>query len=421
MKTRTTWRRVGVALALLLVIALAALVAFDLVSERQARAGRQTFEREFGSLTLESLVRPWLDHEDNAATWIQAGSAALALSPEQGEAATKLVRSNLADWGETERLEAAALVESARPAVEILSRALPLEKSNFAIDYTEGVRTPIPPLMPILDATRILRIDGRLAILEGDVDRVLHDVALTGRIGDALADESLLIVALMGLAVDRQAIGLIYEALPLLEPDDLARAVTSLESRDRTASFARAVRGEAAMIASISFDERVLPQYPALLRRPLALLAGPLYKRQSVRIYEGLRQLIESLDAPGGGVEAQPAETPSLLVPDLAGMLLPNLVGTSDSLRETEAARRLAWSALETYRRAREQTGYPEEAWLAPGTEPDLYAGGPVRYVRREDGSALLAADAAAERWAGRYEGRRQFPGPPYVWRLPAL
>lgn len=413
-------RRVVVVLGLLLVVALAVLLALDLAASRRLAAAQERFEADVAPLEYASLLRPALDNTSNAATWIQAGASALVLSAEHQEAAAELARRKGSEWSAADRDVAAALAAEAGPAFELLEKSLSIAASDFGIEYPAGINAELPDLMPLLRVVRLARIRGSLAVHQGERRRALRDLAIIGRVGDALGDESLLITAIVTMGADWHYLGLLKEALPLLESGDLERIAADLARRGRGVTLERALRADATMVSRTSAADfaDATSNGRGLLARPVVWLSSGWYKRETARALDSFRLLIGNLQRTVPEGERLMAERSF----DGPGehMLVPNLRWTVARYRATEAARLLAASALATRLAGLATGAYAVEPILLPATEPDPFAGGEITFERRADGSALLAAPAAAELWEARDSNQRR-PPPPFAWELPPI
>ena len=151
--------------------------------------------------------------------------------------------------------------------------------------------------------------------------------------------------------------------------------------------------------------------------RPLAgaatWLTSGWYRKETAVALDTFRQLIADLERTVPASEKEAAGR-------WEHIMVPNLRAVVVRYRETEAARLLAMSAVATYRDALAEGSYGAGPTLAPGADPDPFAGGALVFERHEDGSARLSAPAAAELWTKLNDIPRRLP-PPFVWELPAV
>lgn len=411
-------RRVGVVLAVLLVLVLAATLALSLYGQWLSARALERYEAVFGPADLARFIRPEVPETDNAATWLTAGAGAIVLSSE-GRALVRRREGQQLAWSGAEIELAGRIVESNEPALALLRRAAGCAGSSYSLDYRQGAEMELPPLVELLDAASLLWIDARLALEAGDLPRLRIDLATLARLADTLASESLLITVLVALATDRHYLDLVHRLVTGGADQALLDDVEAvLAGRDRQADYLRSLAAEGAMSFGLwseslpVLDSIWLPGWlQALLNRVGAQLLLPAV----LDVFSAVGELVAK---PWPQILAASAERPAggFLKP-LAAMLYPNLIDSIGRLKAVQSASRLALEAIRQ-RRALASAGAYHSADGPPRIDP--YTGQEVRVDLRSDGSLVLSAPEAQELWQARYPHLKRFGAPPFTWALPA-
>lgn len=408
-------RRAAVVLAIGLVVLLAASLGLVVYGEWRLARATERFEATLGSSDLERFMRPELPAAENAATWLQAGAAAIVVSEDRGF--DDLRARGAAPWGEEATGLARRLVEDNGPALELLWRAVGCAGSSYELDYRLGPQTNLPPLVDLLMASRLLAIDGRLALVDGDMGRLRLDLATLDRLADSLAEESLLITALLAMGVDREYLHLVHrlvtggggEAL-------LAEIEAALAGRERQAAFLRSLAGDGSMVPRSSAWMLQEPGGGPLgwARRQLARPAEKLLLADLLDEYSAIGELA-AMPWPEV-VAASEARIAAGFPRFFAVSLYPNLVDGVGKLKAGQSVTQLALEAIR-YRRALARDGaYP----TARPALVDPYTGGEVRVEHRPDGGVSLEVPGGLDLWHVSHP-KQSRPGlHRFSWTLPA-
>ncbi len=418
-------RRLAVVAAIVVVLLLAALLAFRWWGQARLKSATTAFEQEIGSLDPSRFLLPALPDEENAAVWLLAGAQAIVITSDAKAAWIEGLSVPLDSWTPELRETVGELVESNEPGIELLMRALPLEMSNFGIRYDEGLDAEIPPVIELLRAGKLIRLDTRLAVRGGQIERLGRDIAVLDNLARSLGRESQLITALITLSLDRLLVETAQEVVQsgLAEPALLRDLHFRLQDRDRVELLRRAFASEASLVATTSADQ-LLPENASVVSKASSWFVEPPY---IALMLEGHAELAAILNAPFVTIREYYNSEQGLPAWKVFGFLLPNLLDAIGKVKAYETSRWLALESLKLRLKCLEQGGYPSR--LEAGSAkldlavPDLrepYAGGTLVIEMTEDGQPILSAPEAIDLWGREYPEPQTVKAPPLVWKLPA-
>ncbi|MCP3957577.1 MAG: hypothetical protein GY719_06960 [bacterium] len=393
-----------------------------------------------------------LPKEENAAKRLLEGTKALELSDSERRRITEAWHLARHEWSPELEASVRALIGRHRGGLEILHEVAALERSSFGIKYRDGYyrdghTTFKPPDLALVDIARLLNVEGRLALADGDVDGGLAAAGALARIATSLQQESIPSYLLIALSVERSLNRLVFESLEKSEPRDAnARLLTELEAVLPAWDWQKRAREILVINGSMwSADVREDVSLPWLVRFLFGHLAG-------AEALVGTRKSIEMIPLPYGRAQgrfdaASPRPSRSLValfrVWQLreVGVQLGQLSFTSrDALvtfrqmlatlpRSTArdpsanswgrfiglylkcqviaAERQLLRAALALRRDGIVHGGYPpERPASAVLAKPSPFTGQLIAYRLGDDGSLVLELEGAqellAERWGGR-------------------
>ncbi len=214
-------RRAGVAVAVFLLLVLAAGVALHLF-------GRLRFARavaELEALVGEEVVfdfahleTPTLPRSENAAELLLPGAETLDWPDGARDLLKQAWLLPRREWDPELERRVGALCEHNHAGLEALHRAAGIERSSYGIRYGDGVAALIPDLLPFIPAAKLLSVEGRLALADGDVDGGLAAARALARIARSLDQEHYLITALIEAVVERSLNRLVFDVLQETEP-----------------------------------------------------------------------------------------------------------------------------------------------------------------------------------------------------------
>ncbi|MFL6196344.1 MAG: hypothetical protein ACJ75H_19340, partial [Thermoanaerobaculia bacterium] len=184
-------------LAVLLTLLALLLLAFFLPTLLNARAMKR-LEKEAGPLRVERFLRQGVP-ADNPGSRLLAIGKALDIPPAGHELLRRASRSDLDVAAERPRI-AGLLAKNA----EILQQARSIGSgpSSLNIDYAVW-DARLPNLLHQMDLARLLYLQGRLALADGDAPGVLDVARSLGRQAEVLESEPLMVVQILGLFSER--------------------------------------------------------------------------------------------------------------------------------------------------------------------------------------------------------------------------
>ncbi len=374
----------------------------------------ERFEAVLGPADLARFSRPEVAESENAATWLVAGAGAVVLAGDQ----RGLIGAGGSPWDAGELALARRVVDDNAPALELLHRAAGCAASSYSIDYRQGPNVELPPLIELLRAGKLLWIDGRLALAAGHTARLETDLAALDRLAESLAGESLLVAALVAGAVDRHYLDLAH--LLVTEGSEdlelLARVEAVLAGRDRQVDYLRSLAAEGAMLLSLAPDKVLVggAGSPSWLWVRLNRLASPLLTPAMLDEFSAVAELV-AMPWPEV-VAASEARREQPFPRSFAVTLYPNLIDSIGKLKAGQSVNRLALEAIRQKRGLLTGGAYREPA--APRIDP--YSGREVLVEQRPDGTLLLEAPGALERWHAQHPGGTRLGDPHFSWVLPA-
>ncbi len=221
-RVRRALYRAYIAAIVVVLMALAAGVALHLY-------GRFCFARataELEALLGEELVfdfsyleKPRLPKEKNAAERLLDGARALDLSVSEWRLISEARNLGRHEWSSELEEDVRTLIGRNRAGLKILHEAAAIERSSFGInDYG------VPEIFDLLapdhrsDVARLLNVEGRLALADGDVDGGLAAAGAIARIATALQQEHHVICVVFALALERSLNRLVFEVVERKEP-----------------------------------------------------------------------------------------------------------------------------------------------------------------------------------------------------------
>lgn len=404
--------------ALGLLIAAACVVAF--IQHRGARrlaAAMERFELDVGALDPAAHAPPDLPDSENAAHWLQQGSAELTLSDAD--------RSTLADfWKHDEKVPGPAVVDllerNAR-AIEHFRRAGELTRSSWGVPYAAGPEA-MPDLLGQLVAMKVLLADARVGLAGGDRPRVLAGGRALAAMRRALEREPAFFFQIVATAVQPAHHRLIQDLL-MSDSADAALLEELAGQLDAGAepSLRAAIAVEASWLAG-GLDDLASEERPTLsekLRRVPVRLWAPWEIAAGLDLY---RRLAQASELPATRItdfmQSRPSSAPIIGI--IAEMLIPNLIDAVEKHRAGDAARRLAGLAVDLRLHASRHGAYPEDLGSYPAAAaPDPYADGGLRYEVRPGGTVELSFPDAESLWREKYP-HGSHHGTRLAWTLPA-
>ena len=354
MNTRGLRRALGI---LLLLVAM--LIAFGWVVRRTGESKLATakvlFESEVGSLRLRDYALPEPSENENCALWLERATEVLVAPAHDPDARGSFLDREWGTWSEQERADAGAWIETNQEALSLLEPCLEASGSSFGFRYEEGFDAEVPPMLELYRIGRLAATDLRLAVLEGDIERVSRDTTLLRQLSTSLARESFLVSALLHLGVERLRVVAAEDVLEaeVVDPTLLRQVRDHLGSLDSAEALRRSLGGEAAAVLKAVENRDPATLDEGRLARTAAEVFEPGRLAELLDFY---REIALSVDAvgvdrldPGASSGSAMGTNPHLLV-------APNILAAVDKLRTVERDRDLLTRALDL---RLESLGYP--------------------------------------------------------------
>lgn len=424
---RITLRRIGLAAAALLLIALATLTAARVHGSMVLDDAAARFEEAVGPLEFEAYRPDPAPDRENAALPILDALDRLEDRKGEGNYRNELVtlklrnRRAIDDGSPEEAARGRELLASSPQVLALLHRAAGRPGSSFGLDYAAGPQMEIPKLLLALEAADLLFAEARLAWLDGRPDDAVRAVETLASLASALETEAPLIFQLVGQAVEVLQYRAIQDGLAVggLPPEVLRSLRLSARERDRSELLRLSLGAEGSMVYSI---RRGGPLAEAFAN-------SQSYYGQFQRAWQadgwvagGLDYYSEVAEAFPSLIYAQMVEQGDLMrpPPQYRASLVADLRSSLGTFLGTEALARLARLAVDLALAGAESGALPEELPAAPEAGPGPFTGIPPVYERSAGGSATLTIPGADELWRGLKPGRegREHEAPLFRWRL---
>lgn len=388
----TQFRRTALAAAVVLLIGLMALTVVRVT--RLVGAGEPQQVYDLTDLDAADLEKAPLPDEENAAAWLRAGAAAIVWTETEKGTIGEATLAAYDRWPTGLSSQARATLQRHSGALETLHRAAPIERSNYGIHYSQGIEAEMPAdLLGLLDASRLLMVEARIALADGDQRRTLTALETMARLGTSLQDEPTTITTLVGIACERMMLTVAAEVTESAHP-----RVASRDVLDELEGTLAATEGHE--IVSRLFDGWTAVLEVELNRRAAASEVENLPDIDRDRLRRLRAQLLELLEVPYGTDPARfdrPLE--GVVVESYPQAVLEDVQGFAkviERLQVLQAQRRLVRAGISMRRIGLSKGAYPvERPSVAELAGPDPFTGRLLGYRPRIDGSLELALDGA--------------------------
>ncbi len=421
---RRTVRVVGVAL----VVALAGLLALRIYGNRRLAAAERVFASKVGPMAGNPYASQRVPDEENAAVYLRAGAEAF-LMPKGHAQIGELTMSPVTTWTPEQWEFLRGVLARNRPALELLHRAAGMTRSSFGLldpgTEVEELKTRLP-LLKLLWAQRLLFLDSRVAICDGDQERILADAGSMATMAASLDRESPMIAMIIGLAAEKIFLATVREAAaqPEVPAQTLRKLQGMLLANDLRADWRRSLLADAYGIDRRVASRRTEPNgqggaWTLLKGRALELCCHDIFTARQRELYV---DLVEIVDQPLGSSPRwadRGKAKPTSAFGVLEAIMFPNLARAGGRVQSTMSLRKLADVALKVRIGGLRTGAYPPTLDAYPeAVQPDPFTAKPLSYLLRPDGSADISVPDFGLLW-------RQVsdvgPGSqPYSWELPA-
>ncbi|OFV81188.1 MAG: hypothetical protein A2Y78_07790 [Acidobacteria bacterium RBG_13_68_16] len=392
-----------------LVAALAALLALRIYGSERLAAAEKEFAAKVGSREAAPSAPVRFLDEENAALLLRGGAEAMILpgddKPLVGEASMTPSHS----WSESQRADIRRILGNNRPAVELLHRAAGKASCNFGVIGSNNKTEELTGahLLKLMTAQRLLLVDARMALLERDAARLLADAASMSTMAAGFERETPMIELVAGIACERMLLSVVGETIA--DPSTARGSLSSLQEMlvdtDLRVAWRRSNLAEAAEIerhvAVVMSDPLTAREGKAsLYGRILEFAIGDIFRAQQLELRA---DLVAAVDQPLGlnpQLLARGSDRPRWMFDVFESVIFPEGAKAAARVQSTLSARNLAGFALALRLRAFETGSYPSTlAGLAGATQPDPFAGKPLAYDRRPDGSARITVPGFEGLW----------------------
>lgn len=317
---------------------------------------------------------------------------------------------------------------------ELRAEASARPECRFPLAYEEGFNMLLAPLAPLKATGQFLRLRAAALLAEDRPAEALADTLLGLRLSDTLADQPILISALVRVAMDQLALQPIWEGClgHRWSEAQMSELQAALARRDYLAELRRGLQGERILSTSFydglvrsaasslgQFDANAGTGFEDLMTLFVRGMPRGWVRHNQVAHGRYVQALVRDLAEAPHHAALPPGETHLAAIQNrpspasfLARLLVPAIDRASERIYQAEAARRLALVGLALERHRAATGSYPDRLEeLAPRflsvLPNDPMDGRPLRYRRQNDGAFRLYSiglDHADN------EGRRQDP-----------
>ena len=283
------------------------------------------------------------------------------------------------------------------------------------LDYSQGMAMQLPHLAKLREMARVLRIEAIVLAEEGDFAGAAENILLTMKLGDAVAEEPILISQTVRMAIHRTAIDTVRDALPpgKCPPEALGPLLAYAAQADHRDSFADSMSGQG-VLGLVQFNwlreggidssfgagagagDGYLSQitsaiYTSPLGSPWVNMDEAAYAQTMARMadagalpYHEARPVMAEIER---DIQTLPA------VRFVSRALLPMVVQAAQDQARHEANLDLMQLGLLVEQHHAEHGVYPESLNALVGGQPPLdpFTGDPYRYLPRADGFLLYS------------------------------
>jgi hypothetical protein len=413
------------------VIVLAALLVVRVYGSRRLQAAEEAFARSTGAKEAGSSAPARVPDAENAALFLRAGAEAMVLPGDDRPRMGEMTMKPLGEWTPEDRADLDRIVANNQPALELLHRAAGMTRSNFgtlAWDSDTG-ELRSPRLLTLMTAERLLLVDARMALLAHEPARLLADAGSMAAMAGGLERETPMVELLVGMACEKMFLSAVKDAVadPSTDRETFSKLQGMLVDTDLRGAWRRSNLWQQTAIqqhVAAVMSEPVTARAPrvSLYGRLVEFALGDIFRAQQLEIRA---DLIAAVDQPLGlnpGWSRRGLKQPRTIFDMFdvfESVMFGNMAKSSiGRLQFALSARNLARTALALRLQGLETGAYPETlASLPEAMRPDPFAGKPLSYERRADGSAHLAVPGFEVLWT-----RISDAGPdtqPYSWELP--
>ncbi|MBI5091089.1 MAG: hypothetical protein HZB26_01435 [Candidatus Hydrogenedentes bacterium] len=158
-----------------------------------------------------------------------------------------LLKKDARDWTIDEQAAAKNFTDEARPLIQEIRRLANLGGPAIELDYSKGGAIELPHLAPLRTCARLLGIDADVQAQQGNYEEAAEDILASFKLGNAIKDEPILISQLFRCAMDGITYAGVQEALPQdgLDPELARRVIETAGRAEAHQNFAESFTLEA--------------------------------------------------------------------------------------------------------------------------------------------------------------------------------
>jgi hypothetical protein len=408
--------------------ALVALLALRIYGSVRLAAAEKQFTARVGARETSPSAPVSFPDDENAALLLRAGAEAMVLpgndKPVVGEASMAPSHS----WSQSQRGALRRILGNNRRALGLLHRAAGKASCNFGVigSNNKTEELTMTHRLRLMTAQRLLLVDARMALLESKSARLLADAASMTTMAAGLERETPMIELVVGIACEKMLLSVVGETIA--DPSTGRESLISLQGTLVDVDLRRAWR-RSNLAEQTEIERHVAPfmSDPLTARegkvspygRMLEFAVGDIFRAQQLELRV---DLVAAVDQPLGlhpQLLARGSERPRWMFDVFDSVIFPEGAKAAVRVQSTLSARNLAGFALALRLGAFETGSYPSTlAGLAGGTQPDPFAGKPLAYERRPDGSAVISVPDFEALWTRISDASAS--AQPFAWELPA-
>jgi len=221
-------RKLWLILAALLALFVVVHSSCSVIAGRRLASLAEQMEERWGDMSWRSLAPAKIERADNRAPVLRAAAELVVLEQPQ----RKTVGDFILFRGEPDMALADGVREALddnRLALGLLGEAVKRPGSNWNIPYRKGPEADIPPLLGMLNLSRLNAARAVLAVAEGRVQEAAGAIEEGLALCSSFQDEPVLIIQLVRIAMEWRQLGALRELLMRTEPD--GPTLTGLQRR----------------------------------------------------------------------------------------------------------------------------------------------------------------------------------------------
>lgn len=411
-------------LSLLLVLAIFGLIRYGVpaLGMRALGASAQQFTDTVAPLVFEDTNNQRPPAARNAAFWAKAGATALPFDPDRLELVRRLAETPLPDWSEADTNALRAFLGESPLVLDLFHEATQHAESSFELDYKlDPASIQIPNLLAFIRAGRLLVAEALLRHGDGDTAGAIQSIETLRTSARACLRERPLIFRYVGLALERMTLRGLARLIDSgwQDPETLRALAEPLLPEGDLALAADSIAAEGSMIYNSAVDPR--------LREEMLANVGSFAGRQSLRLFYA-RDAARSLDGYADVYQAfvrqmKREEPPGAIEHVETGYPLQAVMQDAvERFQINASVRGLAQLALDVWRDAVSNGGYPTDLARYPAATWNPYDGAAATYGRTADGGVEIALPSATAKWeSNRPDTAVPRPSPGFRWQLPPI